>query len=219
MNEQVPAVRSKTFVKAEAIKFGWETAKKNWKFFIPLLLLVLAIEIILNWLGKQIAGNNQVISIVFSLVSWIVSAVLALGQIKIALKFVDNQPAKIDDLFSLYKLAFKFFLANLLYSIIVGTGFVLLIIPGIILSIKFSYYAYFIADRGLGPLEALKKSWELTAGIKWNLFLFSLLLGLINLAGVLALMIGLFWTVPLTMVAQAFVFRKLAGKVASTPAQ
>jgi len=88
-----------------------------------------------------------------------------------------------------------------------------LIIPGIILSIRLSFFDYFIVDRNSKIIESLKKSWEITKGNTWNLFLLYLLLGLINFLGALALMIGLFWSIPTTMLAQAFVYRKLSSQL------
>ncbi len=52
-------------------------------------------------------------------------------------------------------------------------------------------------------------------GAKWDLFLFGLLLGLINFVGALVFLIGLFATIPTTMVAYAYVYRHLAGREAS----
>jgi len=45
------------------------------------------------------------------------------------------------------------------------------------------------------------------------LSLFDLLLGLINLLGAICLLIGLFATIPTTMVATAFVYRKLLAQI------
>jgi uncharacterized membrane protein len=61
----------------------------------------------------------------------------------------------------------------------------------------------------LGPVEALKQSGALTQGAKWNLFLFGLLLCGVNLLGALVLLIGLFATIPTTMVATAYAYRRL----------
>jgi uncharacterized membrane protein len=85
----------------------------------------------------------------------------------------------------------------------------LLIIPGIFFGIRLKYATYLVIDKNLGPLEAIKGSWKITRGNVWNLFFLSILLGLINLLGLLCLVIGLFITVPLSMLATAFVYRKL----------
>ncbi|MBI2900576.1 MAG: protein kinase [Planctomycetes bacterium] len=42
-------------------------------------------------------------------------------------------------------------------------AFVLLIVPGIYLSIRYMYAYYLVVDRGLGPVAALKGSWRMTA--------------------------------------------------------
>lgn len=59
-------------------------------------------------------------------------------------------------------------------------------------------------------LFLFKKSSLITRGVKWDLFLFDLLLTLINFLGTLCLLIGLFATIPTSMMTTVFVYRKLA---------
>ena len=65
-------------------------------------------------------------------------------------------------------------------------------------------------------MDSLKKSSAMTSGIKMNLFLFAFLLVVINIAGALALIIGLFVTIPTTIMATVYVYRKLLSQ---TPAK
>jgi len=88
----------------------------------------------------------------------------------------------------------------------------LLIIPGIIWAIKFYFFSYLIVDKGLGPIEALKRSSAITDGSKWDLFLLGLLLFGINLIGAIPFFLGWFVTIPISMVATAFVYRKLLSE-------
>jgi len=53
-------------------------------------------------------------------------------------------------------------------------GFLLFIIPGIILMLKLLSGFFLIVDEDLGVIDALKKSWKITKGFKWKLFLFVL---------------------------------------------
>jgi len=99
----------------------------------------------------------------------------------------------------------------LIYVFIVFAGLALFIIPGIIWGIKFMFWPYLIIDKGLGPIEALKESSKITYGNKWNLFLFGILLALIQLLGLIALIVGLFATIPTTMMAFVFVYKKLTS--------
>ena len=101
---------------------------------------------------------------------------------------------------------------GILYLLIVAGGFLLLIFPGIIWSIKFSYCYYFVIDKGLGPVEALRASSRTTMGVKWHLFGFGILCGMINALGFLCLIVGAFATFPTVMVASALVYRQLSAQ-------
>jgi uncharacterized membrane protein len=119
---------------------------------------------------------------------------------------------KLQIFFLLIHLFFKYLIGDILYGLIIIGGLILLIIPGIIWAIQFQFFGYLIIDKGLGPIEALKKSSKITKGAKWDLFLLGILLVLINILGALALLVGLFATIPTTMIANAFVYRKLLSQ-------
>jgi uncharacterized membrane protein len=75
--------------------------------------------------------------------------------------------------------------------------------------VQFGFFGYLIISHGLGISASLKKSSEVTRGIKGKLLIFYLLLFVINLAGLLCLIIGLFVAIPTTIIAGAYVYRKL----------
>lgn len=208
---------TKKFSTDEAIRFGWNTMKSNLGFFIGLLIVVGLIYSVPDIILELVTKDAPILSIIIWIVSWILSILVSMGLIKISLRFCDNEKARFSDLFSQYPLFFKYLFGSILYGLIVLAGLILLIIPGIIWGIKFRFYDYFIIDKKLGPIEALKRSSAITKGTKWNLFLFGLLLGLIDVLGFLFLLIGLFATIPTTMVAMAFVYRKLLAQAEITP--
>lgn len=207
---------TKTFSKSEAVKFGWNVMKSNLGFFIVLLIVVGLIYIVPDMIGKLVEKDAPVLAFIISIISLVLGVVVGLGLIKIALRFCDNQKGRFADLFSQYRLFFKYLFGSILYNLIVSVGMILFIIPGIIWSIQFQFFPYFIVEKRAGPIEALKRSSRLTKGIKWNLFRFNLLLMGINLLGTLCLLIGLFATIPTTMVAMAFVYRKLLAQMEIT---
>lgn len=208
---------AKKFSKREAVRFGWQIFKQNLGFFIILSIVVGLISVVPHVISSLLEKESRslpfipldfIVSIV-STIGAVLGTIVSLGLIKISLNFCDNLKSKIADIFSQYRLFFKYLLASILYYLAVLVGSILLITPGIYLAIRLKFYDYFIVDRRSGIIESLKKSWLITQGSVWNLFLFRLLLGLINLLGLLALMVGLFATLPITMVATAFVYRKL----------
>jgi membrane-anchored glycerophosphoryl diester phosphodiesterase (GDPDase) len=201
------------FSKKEAIRFGWEIAKKKIKFFIPLLILVFGVSFLLDYFSDYTKKESFLISFLLTIIGVVLSVIFSLGLIKISLKICDGKEPKISDLFSQYRLFFRYLFASILKNLIALLGFILLIIPGIIFSIRLGFFDYLIVDKNSKIIESLKKSWEITKGNVWNLFLLYILLGLINLLGVFALIIGLFWSIPTTMIAETFVYRKLSSEL------
>src|SRR5215475_5817652 len=58
-------------------------------------------------------------------------------------------------------------------------GFVLLVIPGIIVSVALILVYPIVTLENLGPVDTLKHSWNLTKGHRWNIFAASFVLGLL----------------------------------------
>lgn len=197
------------FSRGEAIRFGWEAMKRNLAFFIGLLLVVAVIAGAGNVLQHLAVKRGAAITLLVALLFTVINIIVQMGLIRISLRVHDGQAAGFNDLFSCTSLFFKYLFGSILYGLICMGGFLLLIVPGIIWGIKFSQYGYLIIDRGCGPIEALKRSALITNGEKWDLCVFSLAIAGINILGALCLLIGLFATIPTTMVAAAFVYRKL----------
>ena len=201
---------SKThFSKKEAIKNGFEIAKKNLIFFIGVFVVVVLVSLLSTAIQTAVTIEKQPLTgIIIYILFWIVNIIISMGLIRISLEFIDKKKPKFSDLFHTKSLV-DFILATLIRGVITVIGFILLIIPGIIFSIRLQFVTYLIVDKKMPAVDSIKKSWEMTRGNTWNLFFFGILLCLINLLGVLLLLVGLFITIPLTMLATTFVYRKL----------
>ena len=189
----------------EAIKFGWSTATGNLGLYLVAMVIWIMIEMMPAILTK---------SIVVTTVGWVLGLVVTMGIMKMSLRFVDGDHGELADLFATFPSLISYILASFLVGIIVTIGMLLLIVPGIILGIRLQMYVWAIVDNHAGPIEALQQSWTMTRGFAWNLFLLNLLLGLINMLGMLAIGIGLVVTVPLSMVAWGHAYRRLEGSAA-----
>lgn len=203
-----------TFSIKDAFSYGWETFKKRPWYFIVFSLIIIGVNIIPSILGGP-DNNNQIdpwkliILLLGSILSWITT----LGTINFVLKIYDNKPAPYSSIFEKWKLVFSFFVASILFGLIIFGGLILLIIPGIIWSLKFQFFPYAMVDRGTGIIESLKLSAKITDNNKWNILLFNIMQGLVLLLGFLLLGIGVLAALPITSLAEAYVYRKLsAGK-------
>jgi uncharacterized membrane protein len=165
-------------------------------------------------------GARAWISFFFLVVIWIVSTIVSIGMIKFILAMVDGRRPEYKELFVHYRYFIKYAVGSILYALIVLAGAILLVVPGIIWAIKYQYYYVLIVDQNRGPVTAIKESGRITMGYKWELFLFGLLLILINLLGLVCLVIGLLATIPLSLLAYMYVYRALLkrqGESSSVP--
>lgn len=203
---------SSQFPRTEALKFGWMRARENIRFFLPVMLVIAALNYFSSYIDSNLAKEMTLLRLIIGVSGWIIGAVISLGLIKISLKFTDHRDPVLQDFKVTGRKITNFIASSILYGIIVGIGLVLLIVPGIILALKLQFFGYFIEDKDSGPVEALRQSWEVTKGVKWELFVFGLILMGLNLLGTLALLVGLLWTFPATQIASAYIFRRLSGR-------
>ncbi|MCX7112542.1 MAG: hypothetical protein NTX45_20930 [Proteobacteria bacterium] len=197
----------KTFSIDEAMDAGWEAFKSRIGFFIGLLLLFWLLQAIPQVVIQKI--EIAWLAVILGFILLLFQYFLWAGMIKIILSVTDGRETRIGDLFSAGDVFVSYLLGSILFGLIMAVGILLLIVPGLIFSAMFLFYGFFIVDKHMGPVEALKASAALTKGVRWQLFGFILILSLLNVAGALLLVVGLFVTVPVSWVAIAFVYRKL----------
>ena len=97
--------------------------------------------------------------------------------------------------------------SGVLGGLLMLAGFIviLMIIMGVYLA------PYEVVDKGKPPLEAVQTSWNVTRGRRLTLFVYSFLLGIIGLAGILACGIGLLVTIPLANAGTVMIYQRLRG--------
>ncbi|MBA7634469.1 hypothetical protein ES703_42054 [subsurface metagenome] len=233
-------MRGKSFSFGEVLGFGWRTMKDNLGFFVGvgiILFLISSLGQIFSYVVQQYSGIiSPLFALLLLLVTSIIEIIVAIGLIKITLSFCDERKPRFSTLFDAWGCFWKYLVAGFLYILImmappaacilllifpsaateipyfVPLFFVMAFILAIALSIKFSLCFYFVVDKGLGPINALKASSRTTMDAKWSLFVFGILCSLINLLGTLCFGIGMFATFPIVMVAMALVYRQLSAQ-------
>lgn len=207
----------KGFSIGEAVKFGWNTARRHLPFLLGFMLAVWILETSPSLIQTYFEPVSPLIAILTKVLALIISLLVSMAFVKIALKLSDDQPARFVDLFNTFPLIPKFLAASILYLLILAGGFVLFVFPMVIWGIRYSLFPYFIVDKGVGPIEALSLSAKATEGAKWDLLGLFFVLITINVLGALCLLIGLFITAPTTWIAHASVYRYLVKQTAQAP--
>jgi uncharacterized membrane protein len=210
------------FSTGAAIRFGWETFKRRPWFFVGSTLLILLASGLVNGLTSgidaAITGSVKEPSLPGTLVNLGLGTLVNMGATAFYLAANDN-PDRVD-LSALWhpRPFWKFLGASILLVLAVAVGLVLLIVPGIIFMLMFMFTTFIVIERELGPVEAMKGSRRITRGHKWQLLGFMLMLVVINLLGLLALVVGMLVSIPVSSLAFAHAYRLLSGKAGTYPA-
>ena len=209
--KRLPIKNPHRFSIAEALRFGWRTARDNLGYFLGIGILYLIVTLGLNGAVYKLNAHSEGWAFLAGIVALVGSMIMDVGLAVISLRFADGRRARVADLFIHYPLAPAYFIASLIATLMVVVGLALLVVPGVFLLVLFQFYAYPIVDEGAGAVSALRRSAAMTRGDRWRLFLFGFLTFLINIGGALCLL-GLFLTVPVTLVSRAYVYRRLQAQ-------
>ncbi len=202
------------FSYGNAVRFAWSAVKRDPVLAIVGMLIVpVCIQMVFEIFNGPVPEELWSVSLVLGLVATGLELIVTLGIAGICLKFCDGRPAGFKDLHAYRSLTLKYFLSSLLFAVICFIGFLLLIVPGIILSLWLQFYVFVIVDEKAGPVEALKKSYAVATGNLGRIFGLWCLLVLINIIGMIPCGLGLLITVPITFIAWGYLYRSLQGRV------
>ena len=217
-------MNDKNFSVLEALSVGWRIFTGNLKlslaatvvYVVAVVVVAIVFEIIKEVVSYSMINLIIIVAseIVLEVLELLVSLFLDLGMIKFWFNLYDDKGASIEDLFSCGELLPFAFVADILYTVLVLIGFILLIIPGIIWAIKYLFWGFVIVDDKFGPIQSLRESAKLTRGVRWKLLWFIIVVTVINVIALIPLGLGLFVTVPWTSLAFVHIYRTLKNQSA-----
>lgn len=192
------------------LKFGVAKYRHYFSFLVGVMFtyFVLAIVPQMLYMFYQVEMSEVkdfLLSVVFSMLQLI----LSLGFAKVTLLLIDDQPVDLRDFFMNFRLLIPYTVATVIYMVAVMGGLMLLVVPGVFLSIRLQFYPYYIIEEGMDGFSALYASFQETSGLTMDLFLFWVVMIGLNLLGFLAGVIGIVLTYPVTMLGVALIYRGL----------
>jgi uncharacterized membrane protein len=185
---------------SDYFKTGWRLFKEYPGGFMGFCLLMFVIQVVLHsipYLG--------------AVASAAISAPLFMGNFIVSAKLLQGQPLEFRDFFTGFEYFLPLLLLSLISGIFIGIGTLLLVIPGIYLAVAYLFASYLVVDRRLDFWPAMELSRH-TVNPRWfGYFAFVLLLVLLNLAGAIALGVGLLVTIPLSFAAVTAAYADIFG--------
>jgi hypothetical protein len=157
-----------------------EVYRKNFLLIVVLVLVTTVPEVLLQYgfmrMFASSADGVTYTAIQASLLFWLISlvgAALLSGSLTYALLDLRlaGSASTGESLLRGLKALPKIFLIDILWSLVIGVGYALLIVPGIILSLKYALVVPVAIAEKRGPVESFDRSSQLTKGYKGLIFL------------------------------------------------
>jgi len=193
------------FKMGDYINKGFDIFKKDPGIFIGFTLVYLVISIVLG-----------IIPIVGSIATMAISVPLSAGFFIMANKIDKNESHTFGDFFKGFDFFLPLFLIGFVGGIITMLCLLLLILPGIYIGVCYLFAAMFAVFYKNEFWDALETSRKVISKNWWSFFGFIIVLGLINLLGLLCLGIGILVTAPATSCAMYAAFEDIAGSSGKT---
>jgi hypothetical protein len=217
----------------ESIRFGWEKTRTNSRLIFQVVLTLFAVQIAEQVVTRVLGGTLE--GAIASAALMILSVVLGIGFTIITLRIAQGKSASYEDILPSFQTSVSYIGAVLLAGIVTAVPLLIALILCLIayvalpnmaaiavcsvlaaialvvavyLMLRYVFVRFAILEDG-DIVKSLRTSAHLTAGRKWWLVGFFIVVGLLNLLGVILLMVGLLVTIPVTMLAMAHVYTKL----------
>ena len=223
---------NKSFSLSDALSFGWNTFKSRPFFWIVVTFLI-------GFGSSGGSGSNNdsnasynpfegmdpavvmlivAVLVILGLVLAYIFLALEMGAYKATFEAVDGKTPTWSILTTEFDLkrVFMYVVISIAYGALVLLGIILLLIPGIYWALKYQYASLFYIEKNTSISESFRLSAVATEGVKWRLLGYGIVLGLIAFVGVLFFLVGMFVTIPVSVLAAVYIYKNLASKALVT---
>jgi uncharacterized membrane protein len=164
---------------------------------------------------KEDLGNYMLMALLFVAVSSVGSIItqgpMMAGFHIVCMKRTMNRKAEIRDLFKGFNYFVPTLVASIIISLFVFGGMLLCIIPGLVINAMFHFTYLFIVDKRMDFWPAMQASHAVVKDDYFGFTIFVLVLGLLNLLGVLCCVVGVFITIPISFAAITMAYKEVVG--------
>ncbi|WP_137726406.1 hypothetical protein [Prescottella subtropica] len=203
-----------------ALSYGWKKFTANAGVWVGILVVAAVISIVVSlpWtigrdyddLGDLTSASFSLWQIIGNIVSIVVGYLISAALIRGALHETDGRPPGFASFFE-FKNVGAIILASFLVGVMTGIGFVLLVIPGIVIAFLTWWTLEFVVDQDQDAITAIKSSFGAIASNGGTLLLLALTLFGLNIVGALLCGIGLLVSIPVTILASTYAYRVTVG--------
>ena len=189
-----------------------------WAGILVMMLILFglgAAAVMLPLAGAPAGGTVTAwINILIQLISIIMSMTFTAGLMYMGVRRVADRKFSWKMVFSGFSRLGQVAIAGILMTLLITSGFLLLILPGIYLAVGYSLTLPLILDRGLGPWEAMETSRRCVHRKWWPVFGAYLLMYPIYFISCIPFGLGMIWTIPMFIALSGVLYRILCPQKA-----
>ena len=139
-----------------------------------------------------------------------VTAPLSAGMLMLGIKRVGGEPVGLVEIFGYFKYLPMLVLISIISAVLTYAGFVLLILPGIYLTVAYVFAIPLMLDRQLSPWESLETSRKAVTKHWFSVFGTALVVYLLG-ALLSVTLVGIIWAAPMMLLAYGILYRRIFG--------
>lgn len=214
-----------------AFNYGWSKFMANAGPILLVVAVAIAATFVVQMIGNAVTAGMSTVAIdpntgqvrvvggtmalivsgLFGLVSYVVAMVVSMGLIRAALDITHGRPISIGSVFRFENLV-PFLIAQILVGLMVFVGSLLCVLPGLVLAFFTQFTSYFVLDKNMTAMEAIKASFAMVNANVGSLIGLFLLALVAIIVGALLCGLGLLVAYPVVGIAYAFAFRAMQGE-------
>jgi hypothetical protein len=191
------------------LRTAWGAYRANWRTFMAGSLALIA-----SWLTLEAA---VFMTMRLGVIPWlalhiaflVIFSGLLVGMHHMALEAIDGAPPNWRDLTQSIGYGPTLLVAASIHALAIAVGLLVLVVPGVYLSVRWSLHPQVIAAGRVSVAGALRDAARLTRHSWWRVFRMQLALIALNVCGATLLGIGLLVTFPVSILAAASLYREL----------
>ena len=179
--------------------------------FTVLIMISFAILFFLDLIPLVDEGFISLVTAAINFIISILSYPFIAGIIMMGLYRAIDAPVSYKMAFSYFNYTLPIIIACICMSIMIALGFLLLIIPGIYLSIAYMFTLPLIIDKNMDFWQAMETSRKAVTQHWFKFFFTGVLMMIIYLISTIPLGLGLIWTIPMFVALQGVLYRRIFG--------
>jgi uncharacterized membrane protein len=141
----------------------------------------------------------------------IAAQIIGAGLVRASLNVTEGKPFLFSDVIKTDQLG-SVLIASLIIAAATFVGTLLCYVPGLIVGFATSYTLYFIVDKKMEPVDAIKASVNLVKDNLGNTIVWYILGGIIAFVGFVVCFVGALITVPIVLLGTAYTYKTLTAQ-------